>query len=147
MNSRERVLRTFGKLPGRADRSDERNQERYPGDQQLAARIASYELAARMQLSAPEVTNLNAESATTHKLYGTSDSNYMELRGCRRQLPENFTGMMKEVASRRCLSCHKNSDKDDNWVFKQKDNFYIRIDNPRWNNFLMAPLAKKSGES
>jgi hypothetical protein len=36
---------------------------------QLAARIAAYELAARLQLSAPEVTNLAGESVTVERLY------------------------------------------------------------------------------
>ena len=53
--------------------------------------------------------------------------------------------MMKNVASRRCVSCHENSDRDGNWVFNLKDNFYIRIDNPQRNNFLMAPLSKSAG--
>ncbi len=41
-----------------------------PGDSRLDARIASYELAARLQLSAPEVLDLSGESAATRKLYG-----------------------------------------------------------------------------
>ncbi|HTN75664.1 MAG TPA: DUF1501 domain-containing protein, partial [Pirellulaceae bacterium] len=40
-----------------------------PGDSMLDARIASYELAARLQLSAPEANNLNDETATTQALY------------------------------------------------------------------------------
>ncbi|MEI6255517.1 MAG: DUF1501 domain-containing protein [Planctomycetota bacterium] len=36
---------------------------------ELAARIAAYELAARLQLSAPEVTNLTGEPASVEKLY------------------------------------------------------------------------------
>jgi hypothetical protein len=36
---------------------------------ELAARIAAYELAARLQLSAPEVTNLTGESETVERLY------------------------------------------------------------------------------
>jgi hypothetical protein len=40
------------------------------GDSRLEARIASYELAARLQLSAPEVLDLSRESATTRSLYG-----------------------------------------------------------------------------
>jgi hypothetical protein len=40
------------------------------GDSRLAARIASYELAARLQLSAPEVLDLSRENETTKKLYG-----------------------------------------------------------------------------
>jgi hypothetical protein len=45
-----------------------------PGDTELAARISAYELAARLQLSAPEVSDLSQESATTKKLYGFGDA-------------------------------------------------------------------------
>jgi hypothetical protein len=48
---------------------------RNPGDSELSARIASYELAARLQLSAPEVSDLSRESAATHESYGTQDPN------------------------------------------------------------------------
>jgi hypothetical protein len=41
-----------------------------PGDSTLAARIRSYELAARMQASIPEATNVEAESEATRRLYG-----------------------------------------------------------------------------
>jgi len=41
----------------------------------LQARVAAYELAAKMQLSAPEVSDLARESAVTHKQYGTQDEN------------------------------------------------------------------------
>jgi hypothetical protein len=51
------------------------HQQANPGDSALAARAAAYELAARMQVSAPEVTELAAESATTHALYGTDSDN------------------------------------------------------------------------
>ncbi len=47
--------------------------ERWQGDSRLDARIASYELAARMQLSAPEVLDINQETQATHKLYGLDD--------------------------------------------------------------------------
>ncbi|ADB18150.1 protein of unknown function DUF1501 [Pirellula staleyi DSM 6068] len=46
-----------------------------PGDSTLAARAAAYELAARMQVSAPEVSDLSSETAETHKLYGTDHEN------------------------------------------------------------------------
>jgi hypothetical protein len=39
-------------------------------DSELAARIASYELAFRMQMSAPEATDVSSESEATTKLYG-----------------------------------------------------------------------------
>jgi len=40
------------------------------GDDALASRMRSYELAARMQLAVPEATDLNRESAATQALYG-----------------------------------------------------------------------------
>lgn len=40
------------------------------GDSRLDARIASYEMAARLQLSAPEVMDIAGESDATKKLYG-----------------------------------------------------------------------------
>ncbi len=43
-----------------------------PGDSRLSARVESYELAAKMQLAAPEVFDLTRESKATHELYGTS---------------------------------------------------------------------------
>ena len=52
-----------------------RHLARHPGEQELRARIASYELAARMQLSAPEVTDLSRESKATRDLYGADDPN------------------------------------------------------------------------
>jgi hypothetical protein len=48
--------------------------ERNPGDMELSARIASYELAAKLQLSAPEVADLSQETAATHQMYGTDDT-------------------------------------------------------------------------
>ncbi|MDX1933403.1 MAG: DUF1501 domain-containing protein [Capsulimonadales bacterium] len=41
-----------------------------PGDSELEARIASYELAYRMQMSAPEAVDLSKESEETKALYG-----------------------------------------------------------------------------
>lgn len=46
-----------------------------PGDSRLEARIASYELAARMQASAPEVLDISKETQQTQKLYGLDDKN------------------------------------------------------------------------
>lgn len=48
-----------------------RHADEHPGDSRLEARIASYELAARLQLSAPEVTDLQQETEATHRLYET----------------------------------------------------------------------------
>ncbi len=48
---------------------------RHAGRSELEARVAAYELAARMQLSAPEASDLSQESRITHQLYGTDDPN------------------------------------------------------------------------
>jgi hypothetical protein len=47
--------------------------EQHPGDSRLEARIASYELAAKMQLAAPEALDLSRESAATRRLYGLDE--------------------------------------------------------------------------
>jgi len=47
-------------------------------DDMLQARIKSYELAARMQLAAPEVSDLTRESQSTHSSYGTDDANALK---------------------------------------------------------------------
>ncbi|MDE0595557.1 MAG: DUF1501 domain-containing protein [Akkermansiaceae bacterium] len=55
----------------------ELNQEHlrhHPGESALAARIASYELAARMQLSIPEISDLTTEPAHILKMYGADNS-------------------------------------------------------------------------
>ncbi len=44
-----------------------------PGDQAFAARLRSYELAARMQTSIPEATNLDGEPEHIKQLYGIDD--------------------------------------------------------------------------
>ncbi len=45
----------------------------HPGDTRLEARISSYELAAKMQLAAPEAFDLTRESQPTQQLYGIDD--------------------------------------------------------------------------
>jgi Protein of unknown function (DUF1501) len=57
-------------------------EERGPSDP-LAARIHSYQLAARMQLAVPEVAALDRETAVTHALYGLDRPETAEFgRGC-----------------------------------------------------------------
>ena len=46
-----------------------------PGDNEHAARIASYELAFKMQSAAPEAVDLSKESDATKKLYGLDEKN------------------------------------------------------------------------
>ena len=47
--------------------------ETYPQQSELEARIASYELTARMQIAAPEAVDLSQESDITKSLYGIDD--------------------------------------------------------------------------
>jgi len=47
--------------------------EATPGDSSLAARIRSYEMAAKMQLDVPGIVNLESETAETQRLYGLDD--------------------------------------------------------------------------
>lgn len=60
---------------GFLDQLNQENSRRHPGESDLIARTASYEMAARMQLAAPEVADLSRETASTHRLYGTDDPN------------------------------------------------------------------------
>ncbi len=52
---------------------NERHREPRAEDSELAARMASYELAFKMQMSVPEVADLSKETEATKKLYGLDD--------------------------------------------------------------------------
>ncbi|MBM3814038.1 MAG: DUF1501 domain-containing protein [Acidimicrobiia bacterium] len=54
-------------------RLNARHQVKNPLDSELSARIASYELAYRMQVHAAEAVDLNKESEATRKLYGLDE--------------------------------------------------------------------------
>ncbi|MDH3584525.1 MAG: DUF1501 domain-containing protein [Phycisphaerae bacterium] len=51
-------------------RLNSRHLEQFPGDADLAARVASYELAGRMQTSVPKVMNISGEPASILQEYG-----------------------------------------------------------------------------
>lgn len=53
--------------------------EKYPGDADLAGRIASYELAGKMQTSVPAVMDISSETKSTLKAYGVEGGS--KLRG------------------------------------------------------------------
>jgi hypothetical protein len=57
---------------------DEHHARLHPGGTELRARLAAYELAARMQLAAPEASDLTREPSHVHKLYGTDAPNKLE---------------------------------------------------------------------
>jgi hypothetical protein len=52
---------------------NQQHEERYPAASELAARIASYELAYRMQGCAPEAVDLSKENEETRRLYGVGE--------------------------------------------------------------------------
>ena len=58
------LIKAIGTLPNRATRQD---------DTELSARMASYELAFKMQMSVPEVADLSKETEATRRLYGLDD--------------------------------------------------------------------------
>jgi hypothetical protein len=64
-----------GEEEGRAilESMNRAHREGREGDTRLDARIASYELAAKLQLSAPEVLDLSRETEETRKLYGVDN--------------------------------------------------------------------------
>ena len=55
-------------------RQNRRHAASRPGDSRLEARIASYELAAKMQLAAPEALDIKSETPATKGLYGLEDA-------------------------------------------------------------------------
>jgi hypothetical protein len=65
----ERATRDFLK------RLNDLHLAQHPGDTELAARIASYELAAKMQLAAADVVDLSRESPAAWAAYGAGDAN------------------------------------------------------------------------
>jgi Protein of unknown function (DUF1501) len=52
------------------NRINQSHAQKHPGSSELAARIASYELAFRMQMCAPEAVDISQESDETKSLYG-----------------------------------------------------------------------------
>ncbi|MEW6306144.1 MAG: DUF1501 domain-containing protein [Verrucomicrobiota bacterium] len=68
----EQATRDFLKL------INDQHAARHPGEGELRARMAAYELAARMQLAAPQVSDLSREPAHVHAVYGTSDRNTLK---------------------------------------------------------------------
>jgi hypothetical protein len=73
LNLRPRTPRADGVEAGRMRLLDELNRQHRevrPDELDLDARIANFEMAARMQLSAGDALDINQESPATHRLYG-----------------------------------------------------------------------------
>ena len=86
----ERGRRQQPQLRGRIGQAEQRddldllkylNEQRaalYPDDTELEARLRSYELAYRMESTAPEAVDLSKESDATKTLYGLDDAKTMD---------------------------------------------------------------------
>jgi hypothetical protein len=70
--------------------------------------------------------------------YGTSFFAHGDRRGCRSLAPTDLEPKLKEVALRRCASCHDGGKK-----IPRKA--WVRVTNPGLNGFLSAPLARAAG--
>ena len=71
--------------------------------------------------------------------YGTSETAYPDLTGCRRIVPAELEKVLGEVAARRCATCHAGG--------KVPRREWVRITEPELNPFLIAPLSKTAGGS
>ncbi len=92
----------------------------------------------RVELSENEKFNVYMWLDLNVPYYGGSNSNYQDKRGCRQQIPPGFVEVFKDVASRRCVSCHTQEKNED--VFSYPNQFALRIDHPEFNPFFRAPL-------
>ncbi len=63
------------------DRLNRKHRDRHPDDTELSARIASYQMAARMQLAASDVIELSSESGHVLESYGANDSSNQNKAG------------------------------------------------------------------
>ncbi|MBM3883103.1 MAG: hypothetical protein FJ387_25875 [Verrucomicrobia bacterium] len=91
----------------------------------------------RVQLTAAERERIYAWIDCNVPYYPTSASHDIAIPGCRRVYPADLDGVLAEVATRRCASCHE--------AGKVPRTFFTRITNPQLNAFLLAPLAKSAG--
>jgi hypothetical protein len=77
LNLRPRESRDADVEKGRMDllaRLNAEHKVRHPGELELDARIASFELAGRMQLSTTDALDISRENRETHKIYGLDDA-------------------------------------------------------------------------
>ncbi len=97
---------------------------------------------ARVHLSDAEKRRIFAWIDLNVPYYGTSDSNHRERRGCRQMWPDDFDRVFQEVAARRCAECHTPNEQG---VPTVPRTWYLRVEQPEKNRFMLAPLAKDAG--
>jgi hypothetical protein len=69
--------------------------------------------------------------------YGSSETAYPELIGCRWIYPEKLDAVLADVGKRRCGGCHAEG--------KPPRREWTRITEPEYNDFVMAPLTTAAG--
>lgn len=69
--------------------------------------------------------------------YGSSETAYPEAEGCRRIYPPELDAVLADVGRRRCTGCHEGG------KIPRRD--WVRITEPEFNDFLLAPLARAFG--
>ena len=92
---------------------------------------------ARVRLSDAERLRIFAWIDLNIPYYGEAKTNYPKRMGCRRMLPPDLAEVVRDVAERRCASCHAGG--------KVPQTFYTRVTNVEDNAVLLAPLAKAAG--
>jgi hypothetical protein len=97
----------------------------------------------RIKMNAEEKHSIYAWMDLNCPYYRSSNSAYLNNRGCRQILPAALRNEFADVSKRRCASCHKNM--NDYFRTPDKDGFFLRLDRPEHNAFMAAPLAKSAG--
>ena len=95
----------------------------------------------RIHLTADEQRRVFAWIDLNVPYYGTSDSEHRTLRGCRQLWPADFERVFQDVAVRRCTDCHA----DAQGRSTVPRTFYLRVERPGLNAFMLAPLARAAG--
>ena len=90
----------------------------------------------RIQMDAESQGRILAWIDLNVPYYPSSSSNSLKTAGCRRIYPDELDAVLKSVAAKRCAGCHAKGIPRD---------FYVRIEKPELNKFLLAPLAKAAG--
>jgi len=79
--------------------------------------------------------------------YGTAATAHPNLPACRQMLPTKLRSTMDDVYARRCQNCHDAERVKilTPWRGSSWGEVGLRIENPRLDDFLLAPLAKSAG--
>jgi hypothetical protein len=86
--------------------------------------------------------------------YGTAETAHPDRPACRQMRPGNLAHVMDEVYARRCEACHVRQKVEALLTWREPKwsggigpwgGRGVRVENPKLNDFLLAPLAKSAG--